>query len=85
MRIGPGILGPSASLVVALLGSGAAAQEDFKTLVERLQKEKPKFAKRQQELLANRYDLADRPAKGVDDVARQAGAGGRAREAARRA
>ena len=76
-------------LVLALLVGGVATgviiAEDFTALVDRLQKEKPKFAKRQQTLLAERYDLADRPAKGVDDVARQAGAGRRARQAARRA
>ena len=65
MRISPRILVPPAALTVALFASGAAAQEDFKSLVERLQKDKPKFAKRHQELLAERYDLADRPAKGV--------------------
>ena len=32
---------------------------------QKTQAEKPKFAKRQQDLLAERYDLADRPAKGV--------------------
>ena len=43
----------------------AQAPEDFPTLVKRLQAEKPTFAKRQQDLLAARYDLADRPAKGT--------------------
>ena len=42
-----------------------AADEDFATLVRRLQSEKPTFAERQQKLLAERYDLADRPAPGV--------------------
>src|SRR5665811_927546 len=41
------------------------AVEDFTTLTKRLQAEKPKFAQRQQDLLAARYDLADRPAKGT--------------------
>ena len=41
------------------------AVEDFSTLTKRLQAEKPKFAQRQQALLAKRYDLADRPAKGT--------------------
>jgi cytochrome c peroxidase len=41
------------------------AIEDFPTLVKRLQAEKPTFAKRQQDLLAARYDLADRPDKGT--------------------
>jgi cytochrome c peroxidase len=44
---------------------GVAAPEDFTGLVARLQKEKPEFAKRHRELLARRYDLADRPATGV--------------------
>ncbi|MCI0589275.1 MAG: cytochrome B6 [Planctomycetes bacterium] len=43
----------------------SAASEDFAALVTRLQQEKPTFAKRQQTLLAERYDLADRPAAGV--------------------
>jgi cytochrome c peroxidase len=59
----------SAAFATALLLCGAtvgfAAEEDVNTLVKRLQKEKPGFAKRQRELLAERYDLADRPAKGV--------------------
>jgi hypothetical protein len=44
---------------------GAAAAEDFSALVKRLQQEKPGFAKRHRALLAERYDLADRPAPGV--------------------
>ncbi len=43
----------------------AVAQETFEELVSRTQKEKPRFAKRQQDLLAERYDLSDRPARGV--------------------
>jgi cytochrome c peroxidase len=42
-----------------------AADEDFDSLVQRLQKEKPQFAQRHQDLLTSRYDLADRPARGV--------------------
>ena len=42
--------------------TASAADEDFPTLTKRLQAEKPKFTKRQQALLAERYDLADRPA-----------------------
>lgn len=42
-----------------------AAAEDFTALVERLRREKPQFATRQRDLLAERYDLADRPARGV--------------------
>jgi hypothetical protein len=38
---------------------------DFDALVKRLQSEKPAFAERQKKLLAERYDLSDRPATGV--------------------
>jgi cytochrome c peroxidase len=58
-----------ASLAAALLAAGAPAllaqTESFDELVKRLQREKPAFAKRQQDLLAQRYDLSDRPAPGV--------------------
>jgi cytochrome c peroxidase len=58
-----------AAMVVALTGGFAAVAwaqgEDFAALVKRLMQEKPQFAKRQQDLLAHRYDLADRPAAGV--------------------
>lgn len=37
----------------------APAQESFSALVQRLQSQKPNFAKRQQDLLAARYDLAN--------------------------
>lgn len=43
----------------------AQAPEDFPAMVKRLQAEKPTFAKRQQDLLTTRYDLADRPARGT--------------------
>ena len=46
-------------------GTTVAAEEDFPTLVKRLQKDKPEFAKRQKDLLAERYDLADHAAKDV--------------------
>jgi hypothetical protein len=54
-----------ATAVVCFALTASAADEDFSTLTKRLQTEKPKFAKRQQALLAERYDLADRPAKGT--------------------
>ncbi len=41
--------------------AATAADEDFSTLSQRMQAEKPKFAQRQQALLAERYDLANRP------------------------
>jgi cytochrome c peroxidase len=62
------ILGSLTAFGVALVSGGVVgvtAQEDFTVLVTRLQKEKPAFAKRHRELLAERYDLADRPATGV--------------------
>ena len=43
--------------------SALAADEDFSTLTKRLQADKPKFAQRQQALLAERYDLVDRSAQ----------------------
>ncbi len=55
----------AASLLVSSAVIVAAAEEDFATLVKRLQAEKPAFADRQQKLLAERYDLADRPAPGA--------------------
>ena len=39
--------------------------EPFDALVQRLQRDKPVFARRQQDLLAARYDLANRPVGGV--------------------
>lgn len=60
---------PSTAFAAALLFCGAmtalAAGEDFSALVKRLQKEKAGFAKRHQDLLAERYDLTDRPAAGA--------------------
>src|SRR5712691_8617872 len=58
----------SMALTVALLVCGAmtlATEETFSTLVLRLQQEKPTFGKRQQELLAERYDLSNHAAAGV--------------------
>ena len=49
---------------VAISGQ-SVVPESLTTLVPRLEKEKPAFATRQQELLAARYDLADRAAAGV--------------------
>jgi cytochrome c peroxidase len=53
------------ALTIALAGVAAAQDGEFAKLVKKLQDDKPKFAERQQTLLAERYDLADRPAKGV--------------------
>ena len=40
-------------------------EEEFATVVKRMTSEKPKVMQRQMKLLEERYDLADRPAKGV--------------------
>jgi cytochrome c peroxidase len=48
-----------------LSAGSVLAAEDFGAMVKRLQHEKPDFAKRQQSLLAERYELADRAAAGV--------------------
>ena len=45
--------------------ANAFAEERFPALAERLQNEKAGFAKRHQDLLAARYDLANRPAMGA--------------------
>ena len=57
-RLITGLLAPA---LVCFVLMAAAADEDFATLTKRLQAEKSKFAQRQQALLAQRYDLADRP------------------------
>lgn len=56
------------ALTIALCASSisvSAAEENFDTLVKRLQADKSKFARRHQALLSERYDLANRPAQGV--------------------
>lgn len=40
-------------------------KENFATIMERMKSEKPKIMARQLELLKNRYDLSNRPAKDV--------------------
>jgi cytochrome c peroxidase len=54
-----------ATAIVCFALTASAADEDLPTLIKRLQAEKPTFAKRQQALLTERYDLADRPAQGT--------------------
>ena len=49
----------------AVISAQTVAPETFTALVSRLQQGKPTFAKRQQDLLAARYDMADRAAPGV--------------------
>lgn len=58
---------PAALAVCSALpaAQGAPGEEGFPALVRRLQAERPAFAKRQQDLLAARYDLAERPAVGA--------------------
>ena len=69
IRLGIDRLSTTLTIAAGLLWcgavSGAAAEEDFPALVKRLQAEKPAFADRQQKLLTERYDLADRPVAGV--------------------
>ncbi len=54
-----------AAVVVCFALTASAIQEDLPALIKRLQSEKPTFAKRQQDLLASRYDLAARAAAGT--------------------
>lgn len=54
-----------AAVVAGGTGVALATDDDFASLVKRLQMEKPEFAKRHQTLLNERYDLSDRPAPGV--------------------
>ncbi len=58
-------LAGAAALLCGSAVTFAADPMTFSELVKKLQGEKPQFAKRQQDLLADRYDLADRPAAGV--------------------
>lgn len=58
-------VGAVATLALVGLTAIAGAQQppsDFDALVKQLEADKPQFAKRQQDLLTARYDLADRPA-----------------------
>jgi cytochrome c peroxidase len=55
-----------AGLLVLQCAGGALAQDkEFNTLVKELVAAKPEFAQRHQKLLAERYDLTDRPTKGL--------------------
>ena len=54
------------AVIVALTGIGQSQEtEDFETVRKRMEKAKPTVQKRQAALLSERYDLTDRPAKGV--------------------
>jgi cytochrome c peroxidase len=55
----------AATWTVFAVAVAVAADEEFGALVKRLQGEKASFAKRQQDLLATRYDLGDHAAQGV--------------------
>jgi cytochrome c peroxidase len=59
-------MGFAAAVILGGAVPTANAQEDFAALVQRSQAEKASFAERQQRLLAERYDLSDRPAEGVN-------------------
>jgi len=60
------VFAASIALALQLISvAQAPAAEDFSTLTKRLQAEKPQFAQRQKSLLAERYDLVDRPAQGA--------------------
>ena len=68
MKSKVGIVRFTMALGAAAIVGGAvtpATEEDFPSLVSRLQQEKPTFARRQQDLLGARYDLSNRPAAGV--------------------
>jgi cytochrome c peroxidase len=54
-----------ATVVICFAQTVSAVDEEFPALTKRLQAEKPKFAMRQQALLVERYDLADRPVRGA--------------------
>lgn len=70
MLIQPGFRKSLLTLTVFTLAIGTAtvlaADEDFNALVARTTREKAKYADRQQKLLAERYDLVDRPAKNAN-------------------
>lgn len=61
-RFGSALTAAAFCFVPALVLLG----EDFPALTSRLQAEKATFVERQQALLAARYDLADRPAQGLE-------------------
>lgn len=73
---GSTLLLASAVALAGVIAASAQAPESFSALVQRLQNDKPTFAKRQQDLLAARYDLANRPAAGVTMSAGKAVQGG---------
>lgn len=51
--------------ILLVSNASLSAEEDFNSLVKRLQTDKPTFYKRQQNLLGDRYDLADRAVQGA--------------------
>jgi cytochrome c peroxidase len=55
---------PAAALALAGI-SWSQATEDFETVRKRMEKEKPAVQKKHSDLLAQRYDLSNRPAAGV--------------------
>ncbi|MEZ0275581.1 MAG: cytochrome B6, partial [Roseimicrobium sp.] len=69
MKIPPAPLRRAALLAVltasSLVSSPSFADGDFDAMVKKLQAAKPEFAKRQQDLLKERYDFADKPVEGL--------------------
>jgi cytochrome c peroxidase len=59
----PGFLAAAFTLCGGI--SPSFAQEDFDALVQRTRQQKASFAERQKSLLAERYDLTNRPVQGV--------------------
>ena len=60
-------------------------KEDFASIMARMSAAKAGVMRRQMDLLAQRYDLANRAGRGREDVPRQGRAGRRARRGCRRA
>ncbi len=63
--IGSGIAYPQTAEQKPSSYAPVVITEDFATTVERMKKAKPEVMKRQMDLLNERYDLSNRPAKGV--------------------
>jgi len=55
----------AAAAATLACSAALALADDWQDMARRWQQDKPGFAKRQQDLLAQRYDLSDRPAAGI--------------------
>ncbi len=64
-RYVPWVLLAVGTVLIGGLAIGQDGKEDFDTVRKRMEKEKPAIQKAQAALLKLRYDLSDRPAKGV--------------------